>query len=136
MIFFLGKDKDDTDRFQSRESLDKQSFSCNVKHLQMHVNKITVFFSSDGVISFFLIICLLLFLYDDDDHYHFSLIDDVHESNYLAYYWLLFYYLLVQRWKSLILKFIYTIYREKKAQMNNQSSIDRFPTVNNNTFCL
>jgi hypothetical protein len=28
------------------------------------------------------------------------------------------------------------IYREKEAQMNNQSSIDLFPTVNNNTFCL
>jgi hypothetical protein len=41
--FFL-RDKDDTDRFQSRESLDKQSFSCYVKHLQMYVNTLTVFF--------------------------------------------------------------------------------------------
>ncbi len=72
---------------------------------------------------------------DDDDHYHFSLIDDVHESNYLIHTVLLF---VGRKMKVINLEvYIYYIQRgeeEKKAQMNNQSSIDRFPTVNNNTF--
>jgi hypothetical protein len=105
----------------------------------MDVNTITVFISSDGVIYFYFIRCLLLFLCDDDDDDddHFSLIDDVHESNYLIHTVLLF---VGRKMKVINLEvYIYYIQRgeeEKKAQMNNQSSIDRFPTVNNNTFCL
>ncbi len=78
-LFFL-VDKDDTDRFQSRESLDK----CNVKHLQMHVNSIAVFFFFIWWCHLFLSHHHMLIIVSLWWYYHLSLIDDLHESDYLT----------------------------------------------------